>query len=222
MLLPQTETSAVTSLAKWLFAVCLLPVYNIYKGAEWLLLAVIVCVIADYRFGRGESRKRYEKAKADGDQAAMLHWQWRKSRAWRRTLTKTGDYFLIVTLGVFIGHAFLPLLGVAHWWASLVATAVCCLCEVVSIAGHFCYLKGVDFDPQDLRHTLTRFLIALARRKMPDIGGALGDALEERGGEAQHGKTLQSNQSFLSKESKETNEPEESDKTGKPLQPNQQ
>jgi len=189
MLLSQTETSAATSLAKWLFAVCLLPVYNIYKGAEWLLLAVMVCVIADYRFGRGESRKRYAEAQEAGDKAAMLHYQWRKSRAWRRTLTKAGDYFLIVTLGVFIGHAFLPLLGVAHWWAPLVATAVCCLCELVSIAGHFLYLRGIDFDPQDLRATLARFLIALARRKMPDVGDALSDAA------AQSNKSNQSNQS---------------------------
>jgi len=196
MLLPQTETSAASSLAKWLFAVCLLPVYNIYKGAEWLLLAVLVCVIADYRFGRGESRKRYAEAQEAGDKAAMLHWQWRKSRAWRRTLTKAGDYFLTVTLGVFIGHAFLPLLGVAHWWASLVATAVCCLCELISIAGHFLYLRGIDFDPQDLRATLARFLIALARRKLPDVGGALSDAAEAA-------TPIQSNKSGKSNQSKE-------------------
>lgn len=177
MLIPQTGTSALASIAKWLFAVCLLPVYNIYRGAEWFLLAVLACVIADYRLGRGECRKRQEAARQAGDKEGMARHEWRRSRAWRRTLAKTGDYFLIVTVGVFVGHAFLPLFGVSCAWGPLVATAACCACETVSVAGHFLYLRGVEFDPQDIRSTLTRFIVALARRKSPDLGGALGDAL---------------------------------------------
>jgi len=177
MLIPHTDTSAVTAVAKWIFAVLLTPLYTVYSGAEWYLLTVLAAIAVDYRLGRGESQKRYSDAKDAGDAAVMLHYEWRKSRAWRRTLTKCGDYFLIVTLGVFIGHAFLPHVGLAAWWGGFVATAVCLLCELLSIAEHFLYLHGVEVSGQGARNAVTRFIISLARRKDPDIGDALGDAL---------------------------------------------
>lgn len=170
---------------KWVVAVLLTPLYTVYSGSEWYLLVVLACIIADYRFGRGENRKRYADAKDAGDKAAMLHYQWRRSHAWRRTLTKIGDYFLIVTVGIFIGNAFLVHLGVAQWWGGMVATAICCVCELISIFGHFFYLKGMELNPQSLKKTATRFAISLAKHKDPDVGESLEEALEE------HPQTLQ-------------------------------
>lgn len=209
MLIPHTDTSAATAILKWIFAVCLTPLYTVYSGAEWYLLTVLVAIAVDYRFGRGESQKRYNDAKDTGDKAVMLHYEWRKSRAWRRTLTKAGDYFLIITLGVFIGHAFLPSVGVAYWWGGFVATAVCLLCELLSIAGHFLYLRGVEVSGKGVRKAVTRFAVSLARRKDPDIGDALGDALQ---GE----EPLQSNQSRKPNKSKEAEEAEEPPDTAAP------
>lgn len=179
MLLHHTDTNFLSSIGKWICAMCLLPLYNVYAGSAWYLLAVLVCIIADYRFGRGENRKRYADAKEAGNETEMLHYQWRRSHAWRRTLTKIGDYFLVVTVGVFIGHAFLPRLAVAEWWGGATATAICIACELISIFGHFFFLKGIEINPQTLKKTASRFAISLAKHKDPDIGESLEEALKE-------------------------------------------
>lgn len=178
MLLNHNETSYMTAILKWIMGMCLYPIYNVYHGSEWYLLAVLICIIADYRFGRGENRKRYTDAKEAGDKAEMLHYQWRRSHAWRRTLTKMGDYFLIVTVGVFIGHAFLTRLGIPDWWGGMAGTAICCGCELISIFGHFFFLKGIELNPQTLKRTATRFAVSFAKHKDRDIGESLEEALQ--------------------------------------------
>ena len=60
----------------------------IIYDARWLLIAILICVLADFRYGWGESSKRYSKAKAKGDKIVMAQYKWRTSRALRRTVNK--------------------------------------------------------------------------------------------------------------------------------------
>ena len=92
--------------------------------ARWMLLAITVCVLADFRYGWGESSKRYKRAKEKGDKIVMAQYKWRTSRAMRRTVNKLIDYFMWVTLGMFFGWAILKPLGVDHVMGGVVATAV--------------------------------------------------------------------------------------------------
>ncbi len=146
---------------------------NVMTDARWLLLAITVCVLADFRYGWGESSKRYSKAKAEGDKIEMAQYRWRTSRAMRRTVNKLIDYFMWVTLGMFFGTAILRPLGVDHVIGGVVATAVAIACEAKSFCGHFFYLHGIRVEEKTVRGFLRAFVVAFAKRKNADIGEAL-------------------------------------------------
>lgn len=56
--------SAVTK-AAWL-ALLVGELQELIMDARWLILAVLVCIVADFRLGRGEAAKRYAEAEASG------------------------------------------------------------------------------------------------------------------------------------------------------------
>lgn len=150
----------------------------VISDARWLLLAIALCVAADFWFGWGESRLRYARAKRKGDKVVMSQYRWRTSRAWRRTLNKLVDYVIWVALGTFIGMAVLLPLGVDYKMGGVVAAAVAILCESKSVVGHFLYLHGMS-DAKGVKGFLKTFVVSLAKRKDADLGESLEEALEE-------------------------------------------
>lgn len=146
---------------------------GIITDARWMLLAITVCVLADFRYGWGESSKRYKKAKEKGDKIVMAQYKWRTSRAMRRTVNKLIDYFMWVTLGMFFGWAILKPLGVDHVMGGVVATAVAIACEAKSFCGHFFYLHGIKIEEKSVKGFLRAFVVAFAKRKNEDLGEAL-------------------------------------------------
>ena len=145
---------------------------GVISDARWLLLAIALCVVADFWFGWGESRLRYARAKRNGDKIVMSQYRWRTSRAWRRTLNKLVDYVIWVTLGTFIGMAVLQPLGVDYRMGGVAASAVAILCETKSVLGHFLYLHGLS-DAKGLKGFLKTFVVSLAKKKDTDLGEAL-------------------------------------------------
>ena len=152
---------------------------EIITDARWMLLAIGVCVVADFRYGWGESSKQYKRAKDTGDKTAMLHYKWRTSRAIRRTVNKLIDYTVWVALGMTLGFAILKPLGVDYLTGGVIATAVAIACEAKSICGHFFYLHGVDIKEKTIRGFIKAFVVAFAKRKNTDIGEALEDAFDD-------------------------------------------
>lgn len=146
---------------------------SVMTDARWMLLAITVCVLADFRYGWGESSKRYNRAKAKNDKLVMAQYKWRTSRAMRRTVNKLIDYFMWVTLGMFFGWAILKPLGVDHVIGGVVATAVAIACEAKSFCGHFFYLHGIRVEEKTVKGFLRAFIVAFAKRKNADIGEAL-------------------------------------------------
>ena len=146
---------------------------SVMTDARWMLLAITVCVLADFRYGWGESSKRYSKAKEEGDKIEMAQYKWRTSRALRRTINKLIDYFMWVTLGMFFGWAILKPLGVDHIMGGVVATAVAIACEAKSFCGHFFYLHGIKIEEKSVKGFLRAFVVAFAKRKNEDLGEAL-------------------------------------------------
>ena len=150
----------------------------IIYDARWLMLVITACVVADFRYGWGESHKRYAKAKDKGDKIVMSQYRWRTSRAVRRTVNKLVDYLIWVCLGMFTGYAILKPLGADYTLGGIVATTIAVGCEAKSFIGHFFYLHGVRIEEKSVKGFLRAFVVAFAKRKDKDIGEALEDAME--------------------------------------------
>lgn len=152
----------------------------IIYDARWLLIAILICVLADFRYGWGESSKRYNRAKAKGDKIVMAQYKWRTSRALRRTVNKLMDYIMWVSMGVCVGMAVFKPIGVDYMIGGVIATAIAIGCEAKSFIGHFFYLHGIRIEQKSVGGFLKAFVVAFAKKKNADIGEALEDALEEK------------------------------------------
>lgn len=147
----------------------------VFYDMRWMLLLIALCVIADFRYGWGESSARYERAKKKGDKILMVQYRWRTSRAIRRTINKLIDYVVWVIVGMAIGMAILEPVGVNHVFGGVCATAIAVVCEAKSFLGHFFYLHGVKMGEQTIAGFFKAVIIALAKKKNEDFG----DAIEE-------------------------------------------
>lgn len=141
--------------------------------ARWMMLAIMICVIADFRYGWGESSKRYHEAKQNGNEFMANQYKWRTSRAVRRSINKAIDYFIWLVVGMFIGVAIIKPLNADYIYGVWVATIVAIGCELKSILGHFMFLHGVVVEQRTIKGFVKAFVVALAKRKNRDVGEAL-------------------------------------------------
>lgn len=148
--------------------------------ARWLLLAIVLCIAADFRYGWGECNKRYQQAKETGNDTLADKYKWRGSRAWRRTMNKFFDYLMWVVVGMVVGKAVLEEVGMEYMYGGVAMAAVAIGCEAASFFGHFFYLHGVVVEQKTIMGFVKAFALAWARRKNPDMGEALGEALNDR------------------------------------------
>lgn len=155
---------------------------GILTDARWMLVLILLCVIADFRFGWGESHKRYNEAVKAGDTVLADKYHWHTSRAWRRTMNKIMDYIVWVSVGMILGMVALKPFGIEYTYGGVAATIIIvCFCELPSAFGHFFYLHGVHVEKRTLMGFLRAFAVAWAKRKDPDIGDALEEGLHEVG-----------------------------------------
>ena len=154
---------------------------GVISDARWLLLAIFLCVVADFRYGWGESSRRYERAKGKGDKVVMSQYKWRTSRAVRRTVNKLVDYVMWICVGMAVGMAVLAPMGADHKWGGVAAGTVAILCEAKSFMGHFFYLHGIRMEENSVRGFFKAFVVAFAKRKDKDIGEALEEGFKETG-----------------------------------------
>ena len=143
---------------------------GIISDSRWLLLAIFLCVVADFRYGWGESSLRYERARRKGDKVVMSQYKWRLV-----------DYVVWICVGVAIGMAVLAPLGVSYNYGGLAAAVVAILCEAKSFMGHFFYLHGIRMEENSVRGFFKAFVVAFAKRKDKDIGEALEEGFKETG-----------------------------------------
>lgn len=152
---------------------------SMIADTRWMMLAIFLCVIADFRFGWGESAKRYTLAKEKGNEILMAQYKWRTSRALRRSMNKIIDYLIWLAVGMFIGIAILRPFGVDYIFGALGATILAVACEFVSILGHFLYLRGVKIEQKTIKGFLRAVVIAFVKRKNRDVGEALQEGFDE-------------------------------------------
>ena len=103
----------------------------------------------------------------------------RFSRAGRRTCNKAVDYLSYLLLGSLLGLGiFEPLHWATHTQTAAFGLGLGMIWEIDSIVGHVCSIHGMKHP-----FSIKRFIIALIKRKAPDVGSAIEDTLEESGGE---------------------------------------
>lgn len=150
---------------------------TVFYDMRWMLLLIMLCVLADFRYGWGESSRRYAEAERKGDKLMMVQYQWRTSRALRRTMNKAVDYLIWVVVGIAIGMAILEPIGVSHIFGGVTATAIAVTCEAKSFFGHFFYLHGVSIEQKTIVGFLRAFFIALIKKRDKDLGEAVEEGL---------------------------------------------
>lgn len=152
--------------------------------SRWILIAVVLCCILDFRFGVKESSKRKEAA--DKERNTMLSdlYRFHRSRAIRRTVNKFVDYVLLMMVFEALGAAFLPYVGVPYIYGAWAGGLIACGCELSSAGGHFLYIHGVEVEKRNTKGYILAFAkalaVAFARQKGGDqIGEAVEDAFNE-------------------------------------------
>lgn len=152
--------------------------------SRWILIAVVLCCILDFRFGVKESSKRKEAA--DKEKNTMLSdlYRFHRSRAIRRTVNKFVDYVLLMMVFEALGAAFLPYVGVPYIYGAWAGGLIACGCELSSAGGHFLYIHGVEVEKRNIKGYILAFAkaltVAFARQKGGDqIGEAVEDAFNE-------------------------------------------
>ncbi len=152
---------------------------TVFTDMRWMLLLIALCVIADFRYGWGESSRRYSEAEKAGDTILMVQYKWRTSRAVRRSVNKTVDYLIWVVLGMAIGMAILEPIGVNHILGGVGATAIAVMCEAKSFFGHFFYLHGVNVEQKTITGFFKAFIVAFAKNKDENIGEAIEEGFNQ-------------------------------------------
>ena len=156
---------------------------NAIQDLRWMLVLVCVLIIADYRFGRAESRKKYKDAVAVGNATLAKMTEFHMSRAIRRTCNKFIDYMTLLLVFCIVGLAITEPYGICdHVICAGLAIIIASVCELASIFGHFLYLKGVE-KPKltwtGIGLFLGRVLASFAKTKSPDLGEALDETITQ-------------------------------------------
>lgn len=176
----QSSSTAGTGARGFSFLLFGGEIMQLVVDAKWFIVFLLALIVADFRFGWGESHKRYEKAKQVGDKKSMATFRWHSSRAIRRTCNKFIDYVVLMLMSTLFGVALLEPLGYSHIWGTYAGVMLAFICEIMSICGHFFYLRGVQVEKKSVFGFIKAFIIALTRKKDEDIGDALDTALSEK------------------------------------------
>lgn len=171
-------TGSTTTKTVWL-ALLIGELQELIWDSRWLLLAIVLCIAADFRYGWGECNKRYLQAVADGNKTLMDKYKWRGSRAWRRTVNKFFDYLMWVIVGMVVGKAILSEVGVDYTYGGIAMAGVAIVCEAASFFGHFFYLHGVQVESKTVAGFFRALAVALIKKKSEDVGEAVETALNE-------------------------------------------
>ena len=152
--------------------------------SRWILIAVALFCIFDFRLGCKESAKRKDAADKDGNTMLSDLYRFHRSRAIRRSANKFVDYVLLMMVSEAFGEAFLPYIGVPYIYGAWVGGLIACGCELSSAAGHFIYIHGINVEKRSIRGYAYAFFKAMAvcfaRQKGGDqIGEAVEDAFNE-------------------------------------------
>lgn len=140
---------------------------------RFMIGAMIILTLADFWWGTRELRYRREKALRAGNAELAKVYEYRGSRAGRRTLNKMVDYMTYLLVGAFLGYAITEPLGCAsHITTAAIGLGLGCAFDVSSIIGHVLAVKGLKWDAKE-------FFVGLFKTKAPELGEVLEESIVE-------------------------------------------
>lgn len=146
---------------------------------RWGVMLLVLLIAADFRFGWGESKRRYREALRTHDELHAEMYRWHTSRAVRRSLNKLADYIVVMLVCGAVGMAVLEPMGIGHTWGAWAGAVIACCCETTSVLGHLFYLHGVRVEKRGITGFVRALVVAWAKRKDADIGESLEEAFEK-------------------------------------------
>ena len=150
---------------------------------RWMLVLLVILIIADFRFGMAESKKRHKEALEAKNATLAKMTEFHLSRAVRRTCNKFVDYMTLLLVFCLIGFAITEPYGIcSHIITSGVAVIIASVCELCSIFGHFFMLKGVTAPKLSWKSVLVffgRVAAGFAKTKDEDLGNAIDNTIEQ-------------------------------------------
>lgn len=153
------------------------------QDLRWMIALCVLLIVADYRFGCAESRKRHKDSLESGNATLQKLTEFRTSRAIRRTLNKFMDYMTLLLVFCVLGLAVTEPYGICgHVITAGVAVIFACVIELCSIFGHVLYLRGIELPKLTWGNVglfLGRLLAGFARTKSPDLGDALDETIQK-------------------------------------------
>lgn len=162
------------------------------QDLRWMIVACIILIIADYRFGRAESKKLHNEAVSQGNEVLAKMTEFHMSRAIRRTCNKFIDYMTLLLVFCVGGFAITEPYGIcSHTITAGVAVIIAYVCEVASIFGHFLALRGIEkpkFTWSGTGLFFGKLLASFARTKSEDFGNALDETVEKTFAEKKENK----------------------------------
>jgi len=160
------------------------------SDSRWILIAVVLFCVFDFRLGCKESEKRKEAADKAGNTLLSEFYRFHRSRAIRRSASKFVDYVLLMMVAESFGAAFLPYIGVPYIYGAWAGGLIACGCELSSAGGHFLFIHGVQVEKKNAKGYALAFVkalaVAFARQK---AGEQVGEAVEEAFNEAENKET---------------------------------
>ena len=155
--------------------------------SRWILVAVILFCVFDFRLGCKESEKRKKAADKAGNTLLSEFYRFHRSRAIRRSASKFVDYVLLMMVAESFGAAFLPYIGVPYIYGAWAGGLIACGCELSSAGGHFLFIHGVQVEKKNAKGYALAFVKALAVAFARQKGGdQIGEAVEEAFNEAEN------------------------------------
>ena len=140
---------------------------------RFMIGAMIILTLADFWWATRELRYRREKALRAGNAELAKVYEYRGSRAGRRTLNKIVDYLTYLLVGAFLGYAITEPLGCAsHITTAAIGLGLGCAFDVSSIIGHVLAVKGLKWDAKE-------FFVGLFKTKAPELGEVLEESIAE-------------------------------------------
>lgn len=140
---------------------------------RFMIGAMIILTLADFWWATRELRYRREKALRAGNAELAKVYEYRGSRAGRRTLNKIVDYLTYLLVGAFLGYAITEPLGCAsHITTAAIGLGLGCAFDVSSIIGHVLAVKGLKWDVKE-------FFVGLFKTKAPELGEVLEESIVE-------------------------------------------
>ena len=140
---------------------------------RWLIVLCFIMMLADLWWAYSEHVYHIFHSKSEEERKKF---EWRKSRAIRRTSMKLVDYITLMVVGVVIGLAITEPLGICdHVVSAAIGGSIGALSDFLSIVGHICVVREWKMPKDFVRN----FFIALVKTKSEDIGNAIDESFKE-------------------------------------------